>query len=107
MKRTDDIEKVYFQMGEVENLLGVEASAIRYWLDYFKMDTDHRGPNNYRLLTHGDVEILIKIKELSDTKEYTLVGIGKRIERLLHNRNISIGSRTNKTPAPAPESPRQ
>lgn len=96
MKRnsdTDDIEKVYFQMGEVEKLLGVEASAIRYWLDFFKMEIYYRGQNNYRYLTKMDVEILTKIKELSDTKEYTLVGIGKRIERLLHNRNISIGSR--------------
>jgi len=96
----EEIDKIYFHMGEAQKMVGVDGSRIRFWLDYFKMEVGYRTNNNHRMFTRTDISILNHIKFLSDTGEYTLLGIYKRVRRRIEARNI-VASRK---PVQPPES---
>lgn len=72
--------KRYFTMGEVTEILGVNASLIRFWhkefSDFIHPKTNKKGN---RLFTPKDVNTLQKIYHLVKEKGYTLDGAKKEI----------------------------
>nr|WP_321464390.1 MerR family transcriptional regulator [uncultured Desulfobulbus sp.] len=66
--------KVYFRIGEVSELVGVESHVLRYWESEFSLLRPHRGKSKQRLYRRKDIEALLSIKDLLHHQGYTISG---------------------------------
>lgn len=67
-------DKLYFRIGEVSRLLGVEPYVLRYWESEFKTLHPKKSGTGHRLYRRKDVELLLTIKELLYAKRFTIEG---------------------------------
>ena len=74
-------DKLYFRIGEVAGLLGVEPYVLRYWETEFPSLAPKKSGTGHRLYRRKDVELLLKIKHLLYDKRYTIEGA----RQSLHN----------------------
>lgn len=72
-------DKVYFRIGEVGRILGVEPYVIRYWESEFKSIRPARTRSDQRLYKRTDIEELLKIKNLLYKEKFTIAGAKKRL----------------------------
>ena len=73
-ERNDIPDKVYFRIGEVSDLVGVDTHVLRYWETEFKQIRPRRAKSNQRLYRKQDVENLLLIKTLLHDQGYTISG---------------------------------
>ena len=72
---TPDIpDKLYFKIGEVSDLLGVEPYVLRFWETEFPVLQPKKSGTGHRLYRRKDVELLLRIKHLLYEKRYTIEG---------------------------------
>lgn len=69
-------DKLYFRIGEVAQLVGVDAHVLRYWESEFKMKP-HRSNSGQRLYRKQDLSRFLKIKHLLHDEGYTIAGARK------------------------------
>ena len=67
-------DKLYFKIGEVSELLGVEAYVLRYWESEFPVLSPKKSGTGHRLYRRKDVELLLRIKHLLYDKRFTIEG---------------------------------
>src|SRR6266496_990499 len=67
-------DKLYFRIGEVSGLLGVEAYVLRYWETEFPSLAPKKSGTGHRLYRRKDVELLLRIKHLLYDKRFTIQG---------------------------------
>ena len=67
-------DKLYFRIGEVSQLVGVEAYVLRYWESEFPNLSPKKSGTGHRLYRKKDVELLLKIKHLLYDRRYTIEG---------------------------------
>jgi len=79
-------DKLYFRIGEVAGLLGVEPYVLRYWETEFPSLAPKKSGTGHRLYRRKDVELLLKIKHLLYDKRYTIEGA----RQSLHNDSKAI-----------------
>lgn len=72
-------DKVYFRIGEVSRILGVEPYVIRYWESEFKAVKPFRTRSDQRLYRRKDVEMLLMIKRLLYVEHFTILGAKKKL----------------------------
>jgi len=72
--------KMIYTMGEVAEMLGENASAIRYWSNYFeKFIKPQRNAKGNRLYHPEDIETLKQIQFLLKNQGLTLEGTRQRL----------------------------
>ena len=76
---TDIPDKIYFRIGEVSRLLGVDAHVLRFWETEFASIKPFRGKSKQRLYRRQDVESLFQVKRLLHEEGYTIAGAKKAI----------------------------
>ena len=74
-------DKLYFKIGEVAEILGVEAYVLRFWESEFPTLAPKKTSTGHRTYRRKDVETLIRIKELLYEKGYTIAGARKQLGR--------------------------
>jgi len=67
-------DKLYFKIGEVSDLLGVEPYVLRYWETEFPVLSPRKSGTGHRLYRRKDVELLLRIKHLLYEKKFTIEG---------------------------------
>src|SRR5256714_15681936 len=67
-------DKLYFKIGEVSDLLGVEPYVLRYWETEFPVLSPKKSGTGHRLYRRKDVELLLRIKHLLYEKRFTIQG---------------------------------
>jgi DNA-binding transcriptional MerR regulator len=67
-------DKLYFKIGEVSELLGVEPYVLRYWETEFPVLSPKKSGTGHRLYRRKDVELLLRIKHLLRDKRFTIEG---------------------------------
>ena len=72
-------EKLFFKIGEVCELAGVQAHVLRYWESEFPMLAPQKNRAGQRVYRKRDVEMALKIKELLYEDQYTIAGAKKRL----------------------------
>ncbi|MEP6706503.1 MAG: MerR family transcriptional regulator [Pyrinomonadaceae bacterium] len=72
-------EKLYFKIGEVCEIVGVQAHVLRYWETEFSMLTPQKNRAGQRTYRRRDVEMALRIKELLYEEQYTIAGAKKRL----------------------------
>lgn len=105
-------EKLFFKIGEVCELAGVQAHVLRYWESEFPMLAPQKNRAGQRVYRKRDVEIALRIKELLYEDQYTIAGAKRRLANDLRaggklkivspeneNENASGGTGTQSTDA--------
>src|SRR5215469_18740219 len=67
-------DKLYFKIGEVSEILGVEPYVLRYWETEFPQLAPKKSGTGHRLYRRKDVELLVRIKQLLYEKRFTIQG---------------------------------
>jgi len=75
-------EKIYFKIGEVSEIVGVEPYVLRYWETEFDLLKPSKAPSKHRLYKKCDVELLLDIKRLLYTEGFTIEGARKKLREV-------------------------
>jgi DNA-binding transcriptional MerR regulator len=73
-------DKLYFKIGEVAAIVGVQAYVLRYWESEFSMVKPAKTRSKHRLYRRKDVETLLQIKQLLHEQRFTIEGARKRLK---------------------------
>ncbi len=73
-------DKLYFKIGEVSDLLGVEPYVLRYWETEFAILSPKKSGTGHRLYRRKDVELLLRIKHLLYEKRFTIEGARQSLQ---------------------------
>lgn len=67
-------DKLYFRIGEVATIVGVEPHVLRYWETEFRAIKPEKSRKGQRIYSRRDVDTLLKVKELLYSHRYTIAG---------------------------------
>ncbi|GDX80119.1 transcriptional regulator [Deltaproteobacteria bacterium] len=71
-------DKLFFRIGEVAELVGVEPHVLRYWETEFKL-RPQRSSAGQRLYRRQEVAKLLRVRQLLHEEGYTIAGARKAI----------------------------
>ena len=75
-----EIEKLYYTIGEVSEMLGLNASQIRYWETEFGSLKPKKDRKGNRLFTKEDIETIKLIHHLVKEKGFTIEGAKSKLK---------------------------
>ncbi len=73
-------EKIFFKIGEVCDITGIQAHVLRYWESEFPMLAPQKNRAGQRTYRRRDVEMVLRIKELLYDEQYTIAGAKKKLQ---------------------------
>ena len=73
-------DKLFFRIGEVSQLVGVEAYVLRYWESEFPGLSPRKSSSGQRMFRRKDVELLLRIKHLLYGQKFTIEGARKALQ---------------------------
>lgn len=79
-KNREEVEKIYWSIGEVAAKYTVATSLIRFWLDFFKIEVKKNRKGN-RQFTSEDVAIIGGLYDLLKKQGRTMKGV---MENFIH-----------------------
>src|SRR5271156_5284301 len=71
--------KLYFRIGEVAGLVGVEPHVLRYWEREFRSIRPTKSARGQRVYSRRDVENLMRVRELLYSQGFTIAGAKKKL----------------------------
>ncbi len=77
--REKTIEKLYYSIGEVAEMLNIPVSTVRFWENEFNILKPMKNKKGNRLFTAGDIKNLRIIHHLLKEEGMTLAGVKKRL----------------------------
>ncbi len=87
--RTNEIpDRVYFRIGEVSSIVGVDPHVLRYWETEFKILKPRRAPSKQRLYRKKDVLNLLRIRTLLHDEGYTIAGARRLLKESGEKTNL-------------------
>ena len=66
--------RLFFRIGEVTRIAGVEAHVLRFWESEFPMLSPRKTPKGQRQYRRKDLETILAIKQLLYEEKYTIAG---------------------------------
>jgi DNA-binding transcriptional MerR regulator len=94
-------EKLFFKIGEVCELAGVQAHVLRYWETEFPMLAPQKNRAGQRTYRRRDVEMALRIKELLYDEQYTIAGAKKKLASELRGGSVRESEPAGGTKPPA------
>ncbi|MBL9028450.1 MAG: MerR family transcriptional regulator [Myxococcales bacterium] len=91
--RGTQLEKLYYRIGEVAGIVGVEPHVLRYWETEFRSVRPQKSARGQRIYSRRDVDTLLKVKELLYGHRFTIAGAKQKLRE---------GGPIEPAPAPAP-----
>src|SRR5450432_2061804 len=73
--------KLYFRIGEVAGLVGVEPHVLRYWEREFRSIRPSKSAKGQRVYSRRDVENLLRVRDLLYAEGFTIAGAKKKLQR--------------------------
>jgi DNA-binding transcriptional MerR regulator len=71
--------KLYYKIGEVCKILGVEAYVLRYWETEFPALSPQKNRSGQRTYRPKDIELLLQIRKLLYEDGFTIAGARKQL----------------------------
>lgn len=93
-------EKLFFKIGEVCDIAGVQAHVLRYWESEFPTLAPQKNRAGQRTYRRRDVEMALRIKELLYDEQYTIAGAKKKLAT-----EVRGGAARETTPSTPPRAP--
>ena len=72
-------KQLYYPIGQVAEMLGVNPSLLRYWETEFPSIKPHKNKKGTRFYTESDIELLRHIYHLTRDCGYTLDGVKEQL----------------------------
>ena len=72
-------DKLFFKIGEVCDIVGVQAHVLRYWETEFPMLQPQKNRSGQRTYRRKDVEMALRIKELLYEEGFTIAGAKRKL----------------------------
>src|SRR4030043_1026354 len=72
-------DKLFYRIGEVSRIVGVEPYVLRYWETEFPFLKPRKNKSGQRVYIKKDVEFLLYIKRLLYQERYPIEGVRKRL----------------------------
>ena len=92
-------EKVYFRIGEVADLVGVERYVLRYWESEFPQIAPSKSSSHHRMYRREDVDLFRSIKRLLYEEKFTIAGAK---QRLMQQAPADLSNHPTEVPDPVP-----
>ena len=80
MVDVDKLDKLYYSIGEVADMLGESKSLIRYWENEFDFLNPRKNKKGDRRFTKENIQQLLIIHELVKQRGFTLEGAKQEIK---------------------------
>lgn len=74
-------EKLFFRIGEVCEIAGVEPYVLRFWETEFPFLAPQKSKSGHRVYRKKDVEVVLKIKDLLYGRGFTIPGARKQLSK--------------------------
>ena len=74
-------QKLFFRIGEVAELVGVEPHVLRYWEREFRTIRPGKSAKGQRVYSRRDVENLLRVRDLLYRDGFTIAGAKKKLQR--------------------------
>lgn len=87
-------DKLFFKIGEVCEIAGVEPYVLRFWESEFPSLAPKKSESGHRVYRKKDVEMVLQIKELLYQRGFTIAGARKQLSR--HSDNGDAGADAQK-----------
>ena len=99
--------KLYFRIGEVTEITGVQPYTLRHWEMEFPTLTPKKNDAGQRLYRRTDIEMVLEIQRLLHLEGYTTAGARRLLSQRAKGGAAGDGSGPAKAPEPAtaPEPP--
>ena len=81
MKTPPIPDKLFFKIGEVAELAGVEQHVLRYWEEEIESLKPKKNKSGQRLYQKKDVERVFEIKQLLYAEKFTVAGARKKMKQ--------------------------
>lgn len=75
-------DRLYFKIGEVSQLTGVETYVLRYWETEFDELKPDKSKANQRVYEKRDIENILRIKQLLWKERFSIEGARQRLKEL-------------------------
>jgi DNA-binding transcriptional MerR regulator len=74
-------EKIFYKIGEVSTITGLEPYVLRYWETEFPVLRPRKSRGGQRVYRRKDVENVLRIKQMLYNEGYTISGARKALGR--------------------------
>jgi DNA-binding transcriptional MerR regulator len=74
-----ELVKLYYRIGEVAEIVGVQPHVLRYWESEFRSIRPQKSTKGQRVYSRRDVEKLLRVKDLLRNQGFTIAGARKRL----------------------------
>ncbi|MCH8557432.1 MAG: MerR family transcriptional regulator [Balneolia bacterium] len=88
------MEKLYYSIGEVSKLAGVEPHVLRYWESVFSELSPSKNRAGNRIYTQRDIDVILELKVLIKDKEFSTAGARKALKQRKQMQKQSAGSKS-------------
>ncbi len=75
-----EIEKLFYSIGEIAEMLDISASMIRFWEKEFNQLKPKKSMSGTRQYSRADIELIKRIHHLVKQKGFTLDGAKKALQ---------------------------
>jgi DNA-binding transcriptional MerR regulator len=96
--------KLFFRIGEVAGLVGVEPHVLRYWEREFRSIRPTKSAKGQRVYSRKDVENLLRVRDLLYRDGFTIAGAKKKLHEPTQEAVPSERSVDSRAPTAAPSS---
>ncbi len=74
-----ELVKLYYRIGEVSQIVGVQPHVLRYWESEFRTIRPQKSNKGQRVYSRRDVEKLLHVKDLLKNQGFTIAGARKQL----------------------------
>ena len=82
-------DKLFFRIGEVSQMVGVEPHVLRYWESEFRGLSPKKSSSGQRMFRKKDVDLLLEIKRLLYGRKFTIEGARRALQERSRETNVS------------------
>jgi DNA-binding transcriptional MerR regulator len=81
LSRATGLTKIYYRIGEVAGIVGVEPHVLRYWETEFRSVRPQKSAKGQRVYTRNHIETLLKVKDLLYGHRFTIAGARRKLRQ--------------------------
>lgn len=71
-------DKLFYKIGEVSKITGVESYVLRYWETEFPFLKPRKNKSGQRVYVKKDLEMIFQLKKMLYQERYTIEGVRKK-----------------------------
>ena len=97
-------DKLFYKIGEVSKIAGVEPYVLRYWETEFPFLKPRKSKSGQRIYVKKDLDLIFQIKDLLYKERFTIEGVRKKFSTggsSLRNSALKVSSQPAEMPHPS------